>query len=251
MKHHYGCPVQGTINTVSGKWKVLAIWHLGFSPRRFAELRKLLPGISEKVLTAQLRQLERPINILYRERELAHILTDAEPAAVVSATEFASPAPIWNPKDLGREAAGLPDERPHVSVDGDTPAGIIYTSGTTGVSKGAILTHNNIAANALNLLACWQISAPIAFCSPCRSSMCTAWATGCIAGSSAAAASVCSNGSNIRKRPASSSISGRRCSSACPRCTSGYWTCRPSSPRNRRLRAAVRFRQRAITSADL
>lgn len=59
MKHHYGCPVQGTINTVSGKWKVLAIWHLGFSPRRFAELRKLLPGISEKVLTAQLRQLER------------------------------------------------------------------------------------------------------------------------------------------------------------------------------------------------
>lgn len=58
MKNHYGCPVQGTINTVSGKWKVMAIWHLGFSPRRFAELRKLLPGISEKVLTAQLRQLE-------------------------------------------------------------------------------------------------------------------------------------------------------------------------------------------------
>jgi len=58
VKSHFGCPVQGTINTVSGKWKVLAIWHLGFSPRRFAELRKLLPGVSEKVLTAQLRQLE-------------------------------------------------------------------------------------------------------------------------------------------------------------------------------------------------
>lgn len=59
MKNHYGCPVQATINVVSGKWKVLAIWHLGFQPKRFAELRKLLPGISEKVLTAQLRQLER------------------------------------------------------------------------------------------------------------------------------------------------------------------------------------------------
>ena len=58
MKNHYGCPVQGTINVVSGKWKVLAIWHLGFSPKRFAELRGLLPGISEKVLTSQLRQLE-------------------------------------------------------------------------------------------------------------------------------------------------------------------------------------------------
>ena len=58
MKNHYGCPVSGTINAVSGKWKVLAIWHLGFNPKRFAELRKLLPGVSEKVLTAQLRQLE-------------------------------------------------------------------------------------------------------------------------------------------------------------------------------------------------
>ena len=38
------------------------------------------------------------------------------------------------------------------------PAGIIYTSGTTGASKGAILTHNNFAVNALNLLTCWQIS---------------------------------------------------------------------------------------------
>ncbi len=99
-----------------------------------------------------------PINILYRERELAHILADAEPVAVVSETEFPSPAPIWNPSELTRTAAGLPDQRPQVSLNGDAPAGIIYTSGTTGISKGAILTHNNFAANALNLLTCWQIS---------------------------------------------------------------------------------------------
>jgi malonyl-CoA/methylmalonyl-CoA synthetase len=99
-----------------------------------------------------------PINILYRERELAHILTDAEPAAVVSASAFPSPAPIWDPSEFTREAALLPDERPQVTLDGDTPAGIIYTSGTTGVSKGAILTHGNMAANALSLVTCWQIS---------------------------------------------------------------------------------------------
>jgi DNA-binding HxlR family transcriptional regulator len=59
MKNHFGCPVQATSNVLAGKWKVLIVWHLSFGPRRFAELRDLLPGVSEKVLTAQLRELER------------------------------------------------------------------------------------------------------------------------------------------------------------------------------------------------
>jgi DNA-binding HxlR family transcriptional regulator len=59
MKNHFGCPVQATSNVLSGKWKVLIVWHLSFSSRRFAEIRFLLPGVSDKVLTAQLRELER------------------------------------------------------------------------------------------------------------------------------------------------------------------------------------------------
>ncbi len=59
MKDHFGCPVQGTSNVLAGKWKVLIVWHLSFGARRFAEIRDLLPGVSEKVLTAQLRELER------------------------------------------------------------------------------------------------------------------------------------------------------------------------------------------------
>jgi malonyl-CoA/methylmalonyl-CoA synthetase len=101
-----------------------------------------------------------PINILYRDREISHIVRDAEPAAIVSDATFdSSGVPLWLSTDLTQEAASLPADRPDVALDGDAPAGIIYTSGTTGASKGAVLTHNNFAANAINLLACWQIAA--------------------------------------------------------------------------------------------
>lgn len=59
MRVHHGCPVQATINVLSGKWKVQAVWRLSFGPLRFSELRNLLQGVSEKVLTAQLRELEK------------------------------------------------------------------------------------------------------------------------------------------------------------------------------------------------
>jgi malonyl-CoA/methylmalonyl-CoA synthetase len=100
-----------------------------------------------------------PINILYRDREITHILTDARPKAVVTEEALAtSGIPVWGLSTLARETQTCENTRPNVTLDGDTPAGIIYTSGTTGASKGAVLSHINFAVNALNLLTCWQIA---------------------------------------------------------------------------------------------
>jgi malonyl-CoA/methylmalonyl-CoA synthetase len=101
-----------------------------------------------------------PMNVLYRSRELRHIVYDAEPVAVVVARasdDYPHGTTLWELADLARCAAARNSARIQAHIDGDDAAVIIYTSGTTGAAKGAVLSHNNLAANGLTLTGVWRI----------------------------------------------------------------------------------------------
>lgn len=60
------CPVNTTLEIIGGKWKVLILYHLLPETRRFNELQRLLPDITQRMLTLQLRELEGA-GIVHRE----------------------------------------------------------------------------------------------------------------------------------------------------------------------------------------
>lgn len=60
------CPMDVTINILSGKWKIAILWHLSRGTIRFNELQRLLTNITQKTLTMQLRALEKD-GIIYRK----------------------------------------------------------------------------------------------------------------------------------------------------------------------------------------
>src|ERR1044071_5794463 len=52
-----GCPLTAALAAIGGKWKLIIVYWLAESPKHFAALRREMPGISQKVLTEQLREL--------------------------------------------------------------------------------------------------------------------------------------------------------------------------------------------------
>ena len=55
----YHCPLEATIDLIDGKWKSLILWHLNERVLRFGELQRMMPNVTQKMLTQQLRDLER------------------------------------------------------------------------------------------------------------------------------------------------------------------------------------------------
>ena len=66
MEQKANCPVEATLELIGGKYKALILWHLAESKLRYSQLRQSIKGITPKMLTQQLRELESK-ELIHRE----------------------------------------------------------------------------------------------------------------------------------------------------------------------------------------
>jgi DNA-binding HxlR family transcriptional regulator len=78
----YGCPVEATIDVIGGKWKSVLLFHLLGQARRFGDLKRQMPGITQRMLTLQLRELEAD-GVIHRQ-----VFQAVPPHVEYSLTEF-------------------------------------------------------------------------------------------------------------------------------------------------------------------
>lgn len=77
-----GCPVEGTLDVIGGKWKGVILFYLLDGKKRFNEFSRLMPGITKRMLSLQLRELEED-GIVHRE-----VYPEIPPKVEYSLTEF-------------------------------------------------------------------------------------------------------------------------------------------------------------------
>ena len=138
-----------------------------------AQTEKSIPGLVLYLAVVRAGAVYLPLNTAYTLNELEYFITDAEPSLVVCDPSKADGIGAIASKvgakveTLGADGRGsLTDAASKTATEFETVAranddlaAILYTSGTTGRSKGAMLTHDNLASNSLSLVDYWRFSA--------------------------------------------------------------------------------------------
>ncbi|QYZ66607.1 MAG: winged helix-turn-helix transcriptional regulator [Gammaproteobacteria bacterium (ex Lamellibrachia satsuma)] len=98
LENRYNCPVEATIDVIGGKWKIIIIHHLLSGTKRFGELRRLIPQVTQRMLTSQLRELEKD-GVVHRE-----VYPQVPPKVEYSLTELGGTLEpvLWVMHDWGK-----------------------------------------------------------------------------------------------------------------------------------------------------
>ncbi len=154
---------------------LLASLKLPAGSRIAAQVDKSAEALMLYLATVRAGFVYLPLNTAYRSAEMAYFIGDASPAVVVCSPQhfgwiaqiafkagvshvytLDAPAQGRNSGSLLSRAMHFGDEFDTVARDADDLAAILYTSGTTGRSKGAMLTHGNLASNVKVLHDAWR-----------------------------------------------------------------------------------------------
>lgn len=136
LKDAYICSLALCMDLIGGKWKIIIIWYLYHGPLRFSTIKRILGGITQKMLTQQLRELEEaglvnrkvypvvPPKVEYSLTEQALGLFPTLNSMCEWGQEYATKYGIKrNPPKLPPEIADRPGGRLHSSFDSDAPTG--------------------------------------------------------------------------------------------------------------------------------
>lgn len=147
---------------------------IGVAPgdRVAVQVEKSPEAIALYLATLQVGGIFLPLNTAYTGAEIDYFIGDAAPRLFVCDPAQAGAhahrtGPALAVETLDAEGGGSLAERARAATPredahpsgADDRAAILYTSGTTGRSKGAVLTHGNLASNAQALLECWRFDA--------------------------------------------------------------------------------------------